>query len=400
MWSVLSRVPSLSVSVLLFLLCWGFAFPHLSFGQESVTPLSLTIAPPYTNIILAPGTRWQSVLEVTNGSTYPVTVRARVRDVRPGSEGGVIFVERGSTPTPYALATWVQVPLVPLVIQPAQTVALNYAIDIPHDAEPGGHYAALLVESEPEGGVEAVRVSTALSSILLVRVSGEVEESGYIQSFEADDIVSRAQVGRFHLRFTNTGNVHIEPRGDIRILNMFGRERGRLTVGQADAFGPVLPRSTKDYVFSWEGDPGFLDIGVYRARAELRYGEIGIHDVYETAYFFIFPVVPTLLLCGGALLFLYLLKRIVRAMSLEMIAEVRQSTPMPPHHARERKASPEHIHQSRRWLRQLQQSPLLMIFFAVMLALIGFYFYRVLESERSYLMRVERQGPAPLQEQE
>ncbi len=301
------------------LLCIGiFAiftfFPSLTFAQvktEMTSPMAMTLTPPYFSIVLGAGTTWSSLLKFSNGSLYPLTVRADAQNFRTNGGSGIEFFSRSNelTTQPYELAAWVTLPQGEILVPAGSTVQIPFTIKVPQDAEPGGHYAGIMIGSEVGDAAQGgVGVSSALSSLLLVRVAGETIESGFIYDFSPAQFITQSQDASFQLEFKNTGNVHIEPKGEIEITNMFGKIRGRIALQSGNSFGHILPFSTKNFMFTWNGETNYLDIGLYRARAALHYGEEGEKVAYHSTYFLVFPWMPAI----GILSFLYVFTRFVR----------------------------------------------------------------------------------------
>lgn len=59
-----------------------------------------------------------------------------------------------------------------------------------------------------------------------MRVEGDVQEDGGIREFRAIDSFLDTPDVTFSLRFENKGNVHLQPRGNIVITNMWGQREG------------------------------------------------------------------------------------------------------------------------------------------------------------------------------
>jgi hypothetical protein len=289
--------------------------PHFAFSAEIplVQALSMTLTPPLYQISLAPGATWSSNLQFRNGNSYPLTVHLSVENFRAGRDSGIeLFPKTNASSSPYELALWVTQPKTVLVVQPGVTENIPFHISIPKDAEPGGHYAAMVVSTAPDASDSMLSVSSGVSSLLLVRVAGDVLEEGSILDFSSEHFVAQSQEATFHLRFENTGNVHIEPSGDIDIENMFGKTRGRVTMNSSHAFGNILPHSTKVFSFEWKGEKNFFDIGLYHARARLVYGENKEKTAYYSTYFLVFPWLPVVSISAFLFVFLRFVRRSVR----------------------------------------------------------------------------------------
>jgi len=274
--------------------------------------LAMAITPPYFNVALAPGAVWESLVKFSNRSSYPITVFARTQNFRTDGGSGVeFFIQDSAIGTQsYELASWLTLPKGELVVPAGSTIHIPFVISVPLDAEPGGHYAGIIVGSDEVGTSVpgGVGVSSALSALLLVRVAGETNESGFIRNFSTRNFFTQTQQETFTLEFKNTGNVHLEPRGEIVISNMFGKNRGRISLKSGNSFGHILPFSTREFSFDWQGESNYLDIGLYQARATLYYGENDTKVAFHGAYFLIFPLVPVL----GIATFLYVFTRFIR----------------------------------------------------------------------------------------
>ena len=314
----------------------GFAFAGVllfSCGTRVTADnsLSVTVTPPLFQLTIAPGESWQSVLKIVNNNTYDVTYYAQVVDMQAnGEEGRSKFIplvdeSPNAALSSYALARWIQIAHDPIVVKAGESEDVPFGVTIPSQAEPGGHYAAILVGTQP-GGLHAtgtlLKVSSYVSSLLFVRVKGDVTENGRIREFLTSQSVYQEPKVDFTLRFENTGNIHLQPQGDITIYNMWGRERGKVLINQNSDFGNVLPQSIRRFDFSWEGESDPLDVGLYSATVTLAYGQDNKHNTTATTYFWVVPIVPiTIGVCVFTLFILMLVwfirRYIRRALMLE-----------------------------------------------------------------------------------
>lgn len=239
----------------------------------------------------------------------------------------------------YTLASWFGVSKVPIFIRAEQSVSVPFTLRVPKDAEPGGHYGAILIGTEPppKTGGSSVRVSSQLTSLFLVRVNGDVKEEGGIRSFSTEQTLYQEPHANFTLRFENKGNVHLLPQGDIVIYNMWGKERGRILINQEADFGNVLPRSIRKFTFEWAGEQNFFDMGRYKAITTLAFGEKEKTTVYREISFWVIPVAPALKIIVFLTLFIWFvvwsIRRYVKkalALEAERFGVLRQGeTPAP-----------------------------------------------------------------------
>ncbi len=281
----------LCATVLLFL-------PHGSvLAQTSQrNQLGFTVVPPYFQLGLNPGEQWSSSIKVVNPNTYPLTLYATVMNFAPvGEEGRGQLEPVAGNGVVDDLAGWIDVQQTPIKLDPQQSKDVPFSVHVPADAQPGGHYAAILIGNQPQTTQvpdSNITVSSYISSLFFLRVNGNVVEAGDIREFMTARQLYQTPAAQFVLRFENSGNVHIQPQGEINIYNMWGKQRGKISVNQKTAFGYVLPQTVRKFVFDWQGESNVFDAGKYKAVATLSFGQQARQNVTYTAYFWVIPVKP------------------------------------------------------------------------------------------------------------
>jgi hypothetical protein len=409
------------LSIVLALLAF---FPFAAFAQGAAS-LSMTLTPPLFQLTQAPGSSWSSVIRVVNTNDFDLRVGATVEDFRPdGETGNAVFAHVGvSAPTDTRLMSgWITVPSGDIVIKRGTTGEIPFTISVPIDADPGGHYAAILVGTRGEDGQfsgSGAGVSSAISSLFFLRVPGEVIEEGAIRDFYAKHTMVQSPDALFALRFENKGNVHLVPEGSIVITNMWGKERGKIDINKVNTFGNVLPDSTRKFEFDWHGEANPFEFGRYKALATLVYGENARQSVYRVTYFWVIPwkqVLPLLLGLGAFLWFLtWSIRRYIR--NALLLERARLGLPPEPAHPRHGKATPTpavtlavlrrpfeeevrkeralerggaHGHPRKHRKSWVERHRTVVGFFVVLalgFSLIGWYFAEVFQDERAYQMQ-------------
>jgi hypothetical protein len=299
--------------VRIFLLCVCCVWGSVTHAQSQ----SLSVTPPLFQLSVSPGNVWQSAVKVVNANAYPITVYAEVVNfVAKGEAGQGRFIPiEGDGSEKKTLAEWIDLVKGPHTIAAGQSKDVPFFIGVPVDAPPGGHYAAILVSTEPSApsGTQSVQTVQSVTSLFFLRIQGDVTELGTIREFRAEDTVVGVPDVTLSLRFENKGNVHLQPKGDIVITNMWGTERGRIPVNYQSHFGNVLPESIRDFTFSWKSDFRITDIGRYTARATLAYGIDGVKSVDATTSFWVIPIKATLITLLVIVVFITLIVVMVRA---------------------------------------------------------------------------------------
>lgn len=323
----------------LFLILYSLFSIPISVSAADQSSFTLTITPPLFQMTTTPGQDWSSDIKVVNNNPYDITVYTSVMNFLAQGEGGSgKFIPSGSSsdiPGGYTLASWFEVSKAPIFIRAEQSASVPFTLHVPKDAEPGGHYGAILIGTEPppKTGGSSVRVSSQLTSLFLVRVSGDVKEEGDIRSFSTEKTLYQEPHANFALRFENKGNVHLLPQGNITIYNMWGKERGRIQINQEADFGNVLPQSIRKFNFEWAGEQNFFDVGRYKAIATLAFGDKEKKTVYRAVNFWVIPVAPALKIFAFLILFVWFvvwsIRRYVKkalALEAERVREITGKT--------------------------------------------------------------------------
>jgi len=241
--------------------------------------LKMTLTPPLIKNNMNPGESWMSTVKMVNNNKEKLVVYAEIKDFRDNGSGGVELISteesNGEGSHSGFLRQWMEVQEGPYEIAPFSSVEIPFNIKVPETAEPGGHYAAILIGTKPVDVVDGtgMSISSMISSLVLVNIAGDVIEDGKIREFSTNKSYYKTPEVKFKLRFENTGNVHLQPKGSIVINDMFGNKKGEIDINKDTAYGNVLPGSTKTWEFDWEGESGILKMGKYNATITVYYGE-------------------------------------------------------------------------------------------------------------------------------
>src|SRR6185312_993556 len=170
----------------------GIAALLAPLSAHADTSLSVSITPPLFQLSIVPGQTCRSSVKIVNNNQIPVTYYAHAVDFAASDESGnaqyIPLVDEASDPerATYSLASWIDLPMPSVTIAAGSSADIPFTVSVPSNAEPGGHYAAILVGTQPAAPGEPgtlVNVSSYVSSLLLVQVGGNVVESGRIIEF-------------------------------------------------------------------------------------------------------------------------------------------------------------------------------------------------------------------------
>lgn len=279
---------------------------------------AFSVSPVTIDLETAPGAVARGEMHITNTSdearTYYVSIQ---KFVASGEDGQQKFLPDTDVS---GLASWIAPQALRITLKPHETVPFAYAVNVPANAEPGGHYAALFFSNRPDNGTEgqsAIGIGAKVGVLFLVRVPGDIREDARVESFRVTDADPLDHLpAHFELRLRNLGSVHLRPQGSIVITNMFGGVSANIPVNPRQ--GAVLPNSIRRLETAWtktsmDGTGGFFSelknewsnfaIGRYTAEVQGTYGSTH-RPIVATASFW---VIPWRILLAAALLVLAIL---------------------------------------------------------------------------------------------
>ncbi len=219
---------------------------------------AVSISPPVIEIEADPGNSIERSIEINNETNEERVYTIGVKKFEMiGEEGKQKFMpvsEEGD----FGLTSWIKYAENKITVPSKSTGKLKFTINVPLDADPGGHYASIYFNTGKanlsESTNSAVGVEAQVNSLVLLRVSGEVIEKAELESFEMDGgktLLYRLPAN-FVLRLKNSGNIHIKPKGNIEIKNLFGK---RVSLIDANPIkSRVLPKSIRKIETQWGAD--------------------------------------------------------------------------------------------------------------------------------------------------
>lgn len=198
------------------IICVGFLVKIAS------AQVSISIYPVSFRVALNPGETYTGSVTVINPNNFDLGVRPEKENMAGGAEGEVQLL--GNEETKYGLASWIYFNETEMVLKPQERRDVSFVISIPLNAQPGGHYAAILFrglgpEQLGESG-SGVGVSGRVGTTVLVEVSGDVQKSGEVVSLDAPKFISHGPL-EISFKVKNTGNTHFNPEGKIVVSGLF-----------------------------------------------------------------------------------------------------------------------------------------------------------------------------------
>ncbi len=210
---------------------------------------ALTVSPAKIEVVGDPGSVLSGELEIFNEQDETKIFYTSYENFEPsGDSGAPYFVGGGS-----GLATWIETQS-ELTIGAGERTVVPYKITIPENAAPGGYFSAIFLGNQPpvSSGSSEVTIGGKIGILVLLRVSGDIEEKGGLLSFETKDqkrFFTSLPIS-FEYKLNNLGGDRVVPAGEVKIKNSFWLTTANLLANKNE--GSVLPNSSRKFEVTWQ----------------------------------------------------------------------------------------------------------------------------------------------------
>ena len=288
--------------LLVFILCL--------FGAGSVFPntaSALSLTPVRFELTGDPGEILEHEFSVINETDKTETFYFSFANFEAQGESGTpTFVEPKE-----GIGTWIKTETNSVGVGPKEQKLVPFKIQIPKNAEAGGHFGVIFLGSSPRGEGNTVSVGAQTGILVLLSVNGEVREEAGLFDYGVKDgkFFHKTLPISLEYRFKNDGNDRVKPEGKIVIRNTVFLPADKLDANPVS--GNVLPGSTRKFEINWvkyerpldyivpESSVGrFWDnvvyewknfaFGLYTANLNVEYGTKG-ENTKDITFFFVFP---------------------------------------------------------------------------------------------------------------
>ena len=264
---------SLVSCLLLFVVC--LLSPASQVNAQETGKLGLSVSPQIFEIDVFPGEKVEEVIRVGNISKVALPILVRTADFTAADNSGEMLSDESSQDPSFASRFWFNLINPNFILDPDERQDVKFSIEVPKNAELGGHYAVMLFEPQlpsfyfQEGQPRAIPVVGVLFliSVRTLNPEEEIKEKLEVVEFSIpkeermtilENILSRATAGllqvtetnivenppsKFILRIKNNDIYHIKPSGKVLIYNLFGQK-----VGEADVLQKtILPGKIREF---------------------------------------------------------------------------------------------------------------------------------------------------------
>ena len=278
-------------------------------GIASAQEVERTVTIAYPTLIhkLNPGEHTEGITKVINQSTSVLSFKLGVQDfIVTDTLGTPNILPPGTLNNKYSASAWIGATPTTFTLKPGEAQTINYYIQVPTDAKPGGRYAALVYSPIVTKGVtggSGSTVNSQLGSLFYITVNGPIHEQALISKFFANPFQEYGPVDVL-TQIKNLGDLHMAPKGTVTVTGLFFNQTQNLPTHN------IFPEAARDFSNTFGQT---LMVGRYKATLMASYGTNNNLPLIATAYFWVFPwritVVIVLLAVALILSALYLRKR-------------------------------------------------------------------------------------------
>lgn len=194
------------------------------------------VGPGKTDLVIRQGETQTVEITVTNRTGERRRFNLSVEDMQGSQDSVQSLVLLGSDRGPYSVRDYISMPHTSFELDHNQRARIPVTIRVPVDAEAGGLYGSVLVdtvaiEAKPGntgGAVPQSAIIARIGTLFFVTVPGDVKKEGGLVNFETIPKQTFFQGGpvNFGILFENRGAIHLAPYGELRITNVFDEEIG------------------------------------------------------------------------------------------------------------------------------------------------------------------------------
>jgi hypothetical protein len=267
----------------------------------------IAVHPSNFDITAVPGKNSGGTITVDNLTSQPFQIAVDLRNfTAQGEEGSVSLTKEDTT---YSLAKWIKVTPSAVTIKAHESQSFNFTIEVPKNAEPGGHFGSIVFTTVPTkdlNGSGAV-LSREVASLILFKIPGATKEQASLESFTTDKSFYEFGPVTFAARVKNEGSVHIAPIGSIVVKGWFGQK----FIVPLETLN-VLPNAVRKIPATLNN--GLL-FGNFTATLISTYGTKG-QQLYATTHFNAFPVRYGIVALVILLFIIFGRKRIIKSIRI------------------------------------------------------------------------------------
>lgn len=229
----------LGLIYVLLLFCVSAVTVHYAYAQPG--NIGLTISPLRSEINISPGTALDGILNITNYSEKPMSVGLSAEEFKViDKKYDYGFMVKTDT------SGWLSFSNDSITLDPRQSKKVNYRVNVPLSAEPGGKYISLFATTAVEGEDQANNSQQRVASLLYISVNtdilGAVSGVGKVISLSSPWLI--VDGGTWIVEMQNTGKAHFRSDYSVKIYDLLNREVAKANSGSS----LILPNTIREII--------------------------------------------------------------------------------------------------------------------------------------------------------
>jgi hypothetical protein len=288
--------------------------PSVFAQTKNNQPTGITISPALQEVSINADDSGRDIeFSLTNHYQTAKTVLLTTADFDTLQDtGGLFFI--GSNPTElqkkYGLAAWLSLPEPAVVVPAGQTIVIKATVLNQPSLAAGGHYGSLSfsVVGENNNAGNRVGIKPVASSLIFLTKHG-----GDTYRLKLDAVQAKHSLlslpSSVDLKFENSGNTHLVPRGTIEITDSHGKLIKNGVINENSAI--ILPAKHRTLRVPLQQVSSPTLPGHYKMTVNYRFEGIDDFRTYQASFWLATPsglIVILIVLIGGFLAYFYLFK--------------------------------------------------------------------------------------------
>lgn len=197
--------------------------------------VTLSIFPEKFDLEVSRGEILKDKIRISNSSDTPLTININLKNFSAGDEtGGMVFKEEAADIS-YNPSQWIKFEKESFILEPGESKEIKFTLNVPANAEPGGHYAAAFFQTEISPETAQARIMPTLAVLFLLKIKGAEEKYPALDKqielveFNVPRFIEAGPVN-LSFRVKNNDPIHIKAGGRLVIYNLFNRVKEEIKI--------------------------------------------------------------------------------------------------------------------------------------------------------------------------
>jgi hypothetical protein len=232
-----------SLSIVIFFFC---AFIPPVFTQQPPSNFDATVSPVFFDLTNQENTVTNQTIRLRNNTSSDLTLKAEVKKMGADDLGDLTIKDQDD-----GTISWIEINNPKITIKPKEWVNVQFLIKIPKEAAFGYYWAISFTQDSGQTlKTSGARLNAAIVVPVLLNVpKNGATMQGKILNFSTDSFYYEYPPVTFKTIFSNTGNIHVRPVGNIFIKDWMGKTIGSVNVNGSQ--GAVLPDMKRKFESEW-----------------------------------------------------------------------------------------------------------------------------------------------------